>query len=62
MPKEYACRKCHALTNGRICPICHSTDLSPNWSGLVIIINVKESQIAKALNITTPGRYALKVT
>lgn len=59
--KEIACRKCKTLTTSRICPNCKSKDLSPNWSGLVIINDVDSSQIAKTLNIEKPGRYALKV-
>lgn len=59
--KEIACRKCKTLTISRICPNCKSKDLNPNWSGLVIIIDVDSSQIAKILNIEKPGRYALKV-
>jgi len=59
--KELACRKCKTLTTVRICPNCKSKDLSPNWSGLVIINDVDSSLVAKTLNITKLGRYALKV-
>jgi len=62
MVKEYACKQCKMLTTGKVCPNCHSTDLTAEWSGLVIILDVKRSQVAKALNIKTPGKYALKVT
>jgi len=50
------------LTTGKVCPNCHSTDLTPEWFGLVIILDVEHSQVAKVLNIKTPGKYALKVT
>ena len=50
------------LTTGKVCPNCHSTDLTAEWSGLVIILDVERSQVAKALNIKKPGKYALKVT
>jgi DNA-directed RNA polymerase subunit E" len=60
--KELACIKCHMLTNGKVCPNCHSTDLSPNWSGLVIVLDAEHSKIAKTLDITVPGRYELKVS
>ena len=50
------------LTSGKVCPNCHSTDLTSEWFGLVIILDVERSQVAKVLNIKTPGRYALKVT
>jgi DNA-directed RNA polymerase subunit E" len=60
--KEQACRKCRALTTEKACPNDGSTELSNEWSGLVIIINPDKSQVAKTLNITKPGRYALKVS
>ncbi|NWG08985.1 MAG: DNA-directed RNA polymerase, subunit E'' [Nitrososphaerales archaeon] len=62
MTKELACRKCKTLTLGRVCPNCKSKDLSPDWSGLVVVNDVDSSLIAKTLNITKPGRYALKVS
>ncbi len=60
--KEQACRKCRMLTTEKACPNDGSTELSNEWSGLVIIINSDKSQVAKTLNITKPGRYALKVS
>jgi DNA-directed RNA polymerase subunit E" len=60
--KEYACRKCHMLTTEKTCPNDHSNELSPEWSGLIIVLDPKHSQVAQTLAITTPGRYALKVS
>jgi len=60
--KELACRKCKMLTTEKTCPNDGSTELSNEWSGLVIIINAEKSQVAKTLAITKPGRYALKVS
>ncbi|HXY55977.1 MAG TPA: transcription elongation factor subunit Spt4 [Nitrososphaerales archaeon] len=60
--KELACRKCRTLTTEKACPNDGSTELSNEWSGLVIIINPEKSQVAKTLNIAKPGRYALKVS
>lgn len=62
MAKEYACRNCKTLTTARVCPNCNSTELSSSWSGLVIVLNPEKSQIAKALEIAKPGRYALRVS
>ncbi len=58
-----ACLKCKYLVELRaeICPNCGSKDFSEEWEGLVIIIDVDKSEIADVLNITKPGRYALKV-
>jgi len=60
--KELACRKCKMLTTEKTCPNDGSTELSNEWSGLVIIINPDKSQVAKTLGITKAGRYALKVS
>ena len=60
--RELACRKCKALTTEKACPNDGSTELSNEWTGLVIIINPEKSQVAKTLAITKAGRYALKVS
>ncbi|NWJ68634.1 transcription elongation factor Spt4 [Marine Group I thaumarchaeote] len=62
MVKELACRKCKCVTTGKICPACKSSDLTPDWEGIVIVANPEESRIAKTLKITVKGKYALKVT
>jgi len=58
---EQACRECHRIVEGLVCPICGSSSLSKDWSGYVLIVDPKGSEIAKRLEITLPGRYALKV-
>jgi len=68
MVKELACRKCKCITIGKVCPACKSSDLTPDWEGVVIIANPKESRIAKTLKISVEQwkienpKYALKVT
>jgi len=59
-----ACVKCKALvkTEETKCPICGSTEFTFNWSGIAVILDPANSQIAKLLGITKPGRYALKLT
>ncbi|MCD6510098.1 MAG: DNA-directed RNA polymerase, subunit E'' [Thermoprotei archaeon] len=62
-----ACRKCKTIfqvteKNEPIrCPNCGSTDISDDWSGLIIIFDPSTSIIAQRLGITKPGRYAIKV-
>ncbi|MGZ4926278.1 MAG: transcription elongation factor subunit Spt4 [Halobacteriota archaeon] len=34
---------------------------SAHWSGYLIIIDPKRSEVAKRMNIDLPGRYALTV-
>lgn len=55
-----ACRDCHRLVDGNLCPICKASHLTDDWSGIVIIIDLN-SELAQKLNITHPGKYALKV-
>ncbi|AXV38561.1 MAG: DNA-directed RNA polymerase, subunit E'' [Methanobacteriaceae archaeon] len=55
-----ACTKCHRIMNEDRCAICNLPS-STNWSGLLIIIDPEKSEIAKELNITLPGEYALRV-
>lgn len=62
MARELACRKCHMLTHDKVCPNDRSTELSTEWSGLIIVLDVKNSNVAQTLNIIVPGRYALKVS
>jgi len=62
MPKELACRKCKALTSGKVCPVCGSTDLTSRWSGLIVILDPDKSKVAQILNIKSKGRYAIEVS
>ncbi|MGA7898068.1 MAG: transcription elongation factor subunit Spt4 [Nitrososphaeraceae archaeon] len=61
MPKELACKKCKAITYGKICSVCKSTELSPDWSGIILVFQPLNSKIAAALNITVAHKYAQKV-
>lgn len=62
MPRELACKKCKAITTGKVCPVCKSTELSADWSGIVIVFDADNSQVASTLEIKAPAKYALKVT
>ena len=55
------CRECHRVVEGETCVICGTANLSEDWAGYVVIIDPEHSDIAKKMNITLPGRYALKV-
>ncbi len=58
-----ACRRCKALVprEAEQCPICGSKDFTMEWEGIVIILDVEKSQVARMLGITKPGRYAIKL-
>ncbi|RZN15608.1 MAG: DNA-directed RNA polymerase, subunit E'' [Methanosarcinales archaeon] len=59
---DKVCRECRSIVlSGQSCAVCGSINLSTDWSGYVVIIDAERSQIAKKMQITLPGRYALKV-
>ena len=58
---EKACKNCRFISNGPVCPNCKSTNLSDDWTGLVVIIDPEKSEIAKKMGIKSPGRYAVRV-
>ena len=58
---DKACRECHRIASGSTCAVCGSNSMSSDWSGYVVILDPKSSDIAKRLNVTLPGKYALKV-
>ena len=58
---EQVCRECHRIISGQTCPICNSSNLSSDWSGMVIIIDPERSEIAKKIDVKVADKYALKV-
>ena len=58
---DKACKNCRFISNGPVCPNCKSTNLSDDWSGLVIIVEPATSEVAKRMGIKAAGRYALRV-
>jgi len=56
-----ACRNCRRIVVGNVCDACGSSNLSTSYSGLLIVLDVEKSQIAKELGIRKAGRYAVKV-
>jgi len=55
-----ACKNCHLLTEEVQCPNCGGPT-SKNWSGLLQIMDPAQSELAKTMNISKAGTYALKV-
>lgn len=58
---ERACRNCRLIVTTNLCPECKAVNVSEDWVGEAIIIDPKNSLIAKSMGITKPGRYALRV-
>lgn len=62
MAREMACRKCKCITIAKVCGNCKSSDLTPDWTGIVVVVDPTNSHVARTLGITKEGKYALKVT
>ena len=58
---EKACQECHLISQGSTCSNCKTASLSDDFSGLVIILDPKDSAIARAMKVEKTGRYALRV-
>ena len=59
---EKACRTCKVIiSQGDKCPICGQSNLTSKWNGYVVILNAEKSELAKKLNITVNGTYALNI-
>lgn len=58
---ERACRDCRLISEGSSCQNCKSTNVSDDFSGLVIMIDPEGSTIAHAMGIDKRGRYAIRV-
>ncbi|MEM1695285.1 MAG: transcription elongation factor subunit Spt4 [Desulfurococcaceae archaeon] len=58
-----ACRNCKYLVekNVETCPSCGSKDFTDEWSGVILIIQPEDSEIAKVLELSRKGRYAIKI-
>ncbi len=61
MVREMACRKCKYVFVGKVCPNCKSSDLTPDWTGVVIVADPQNSAIAQTLGITQKGKYAIRI-
>lgn len=59
--REKACTNCHFITKENVCTKCKSTNLSEDFSGIVVMFDPENSFIAKAMKLKEKGRYALKV-
>ncbi len=49
------------ISLGNICPNCKSTNLSDDWTGLIILLDTENSEIAKKINAKANGKYAIRV-
>ncbi len=66
--QPFACGECNRIlpepekkNDPAQCTHCPSAPVTTDWQGFVVILNPKRSEVAKRLNVTQPGNYALKV-
>ena len=59
--KEKACRNCKRIVTGNVCDNCGSSNLTTNFTGLIIVIEPEKSELAKELGFRKLGAYAVKV-
>lgn len=58
--RERACRNCKKLTTKNVCENCGSSNLTSNFTGLIIVFDEEKSEIAKELRLRN-GAYAIRV-
>ena len=56
-----ACRTCKLISDEPTCPNCKGSDLSEDYSGLMIVLDPEGSILAEKLGVKEPGNYALKI-
>ena len=57
-----ACRDCKFITASRDrCEKCGSTNLTQSFYGMIIVLDVERSEIARDLGIRKKGAYAIRV-
>lgn len=55
------CKKCKIFVEGPVCPLCKGNQFSDNWKGRMYIFDASKSEIAKKIEVTEKGEYAIKV-
>ena len=56
-----ACKQCRILIEGGNCPLCSNSDFASSWNGRIVVIDPEKSAIAKKLEVSKEGDYAIKV-
>jgi|TARA_B100001971_G_C18201828_1_gene545097 RNA polymerase subunit RPABC4/transcription elongation factor Spt4 len=59
--KKKVCKKCKMFVEGNVCPGCKGNQFSTNWQGRINILDANKSMIAKKIENTVKGEYAIKV-
>lgn len=60
--KKKVCKNCKFIfTEGDNCPACKSNQFATSFKGRLYVVDPSRSEIAKKLEITVKGEYAIKV-
>ncbi len=60
--KKKACKRCKLFVEGEECPVCKVATSTSNFKGRFIVLDLKNSEIAKKVGTEKEGEYAIKVT
>lgn len=57
-----SCKDCRIIieTKEKVCPKCGG-ELSEKYFGMIMILDPERSEVAKAIEINTKGKYAIRV-
>jgi DNA-directed RNA polymerase subunit E" len=60
--REKACKICKRIyeISKEECPDCGAKESTDSFKGRIVVFNPEESEIAKKLNITKKGNFAIK--
>lgn len=58
--KEKACKLCNKIYEGDKCPACGAKESTEGFKGRTYVIDPEKSEIAKKLNISSKGEFAVK--
>ena len=59
--KKKVCKKCRIFVEGTECHLCKGNQFSTNWQGRIFILDPNKSMIAREMELTAKGEYAIKV-
>ncbi|MAF37035.1 DNA-directed RNA polymerase subunit E'' [archaeon] len=54
------CKNCKLFVDKDTCPICKGHQFGDSFKGRIFVLKAEKSKIAKQLNMTTDGEYAIK--
>ena len=58
--KDKACKICKTIHNEDKCPKCDSKEFTDSYKGKIYVLDSEKSEIAKKINLTSNGKFAIK--